>query len=358
MSGKLQPFLAGFRSQFEPALTKYLNAKVASLGTLDPIGQFVASVLRDFALSGGKRIRPALVVIGYQAMGGEGNDILKAAIAAELFHAFFLVHDDIIDKSSSRRNRPTVHRVFEEDCRRFKKLSDPEVSQLGQSLALLGGDLLCAVAYEALTQSDFPPERIVSALRRMHAMAESTLVGQVLDVLLPLQTEVREAEVARVHLLKTARYSFESPLHLGMILAGARGDALEQMSRYALPVGIAFQVQDDLLGMFGSEKEVGKPVTSDLAEGKQTLLTVFARKRVGRAESTQLNALIGKRDLTPAEIEEARSIFRRTGAVSHSEACAERLVRQATRALRNLAIPESSKELLRELAGYAINRTT
>jgi geranylgeranyl diphosphate synthase type I len=354
--GDLRTFAAGFRKVFEPALTEYLDAKVADLGTLDATGQCITSVLREFVLGGGKRIRPTLVALGHEAAGGRGP-ILKPAIAAELFHAFFLVHDDIIDRSPLRHNRPTVHRVFEESRDLFGVRVPPELSEeFARSLAILAGDLCCAFAYDALTQSGFPPEHIIRATRRMHAMAEATLVGQVLDVLLPLGEDVGHAEIERIHVLKTAHYSFESPLHLGMILAGADDDLLARVSKYALPIGIAFQIRDDILGMFGTEAEVGKPVTSDLAEGKQTLLTVFARARARPEAWVRLDQLIGKRDASAGEMEEVRSIIRESGALAASEDHARALAERAVRALETLPVPESSKQLLAELAGYAIGR--
>src|SRR3989344_8466875 len=132
------------------------------------------------------------------------------------------------------------------------------------------------MAYEAVTESDFPPARLILALNKMHAVANATVVGQVLDVIAPLRGVVSEEAVLRIHRLKTARYTFEGPLQLGMLLAGAVEDKVEAISRYAIPVGIAFQIKDDLLGIFGSEMELGKAVTSDLEEGKETILTVFS----------------------------------------------------------------------------------
>lgn len=356
----LKTYLKHFLGRFEPALEMYLKEKIASLGTLDPSGQEIASVVGTFASGGGKRIRAALVEIGYQAGGGEDGDrILKPAIAIELLHAFFLIHDDIMDRSDLRRNQPTVHRVFESTYREFlEKFNDRDREHFAESMALLAGDLCCAMAYEAITQSDFPPERLVLALKKMHATVDVTVIGQVLDVLTPLKGMVSEEEITKIHRFKTACYTFEGPLQFGMILAGACAEKLEAISQYAIPIGIAFQIKDDLLGIFGSEKEVGKSVTSDLEEGKETLLTVFARAHGNLAQRDRIASLIGKHPISIDEINDVRGILREIGAISYCETRMHELVQAGKKALEGLYLREDIVTLLVELADLSIGRTT
>src|SRR6266702_1522273 len=171
-------------------------------------------------------------------------------------------------------------------------------------MALLAGDLCCALAYEALLKSDFTSDVILAALQRMHTVMEATVVGEALDVLRTLGEPVSEETVLNGHLLKTAKYTFEWPLHLGMILGGANDELLGHMSNYAIPLGIAFQLQDDSIGILGSEEELGISVSSDLEEGKQTLLTVFVHDRGSSAQYNRLKSLLGKRGITVAELEE------------------------------------------------------
>lgn len=357
-ASKLRAFVETFRSRFEPALEKYLNEKIRQLGILDPVGQLVATVIRDFTLGGGKRVRAALVVIGYQAAGnGDWARILGPTIAIELFHSFFLIHDDITDRSDLRRNRPTVHRVFGDVYRGLlARFPDQDREHFARSMALLAGDLCCAIGYEALTKSDFPADRLITALQRMHTMVDATLVGQVLDILAPIEGQTAEETVTKIHLLKTARYTFEAPLHLGMLLAGATPEEIAGISEYAIPVGIAFQIQDDLLGVFGSETELGKSVTSDLEEGKQTLLTAFVRTHGNQAQRDRLSVLLGKRGLTAADLAEVQAIFREVGAVAYCEDRARQLVVEGTRALSRMALPQETRGLLEELAEYVVSR--
>lgn len=354
----LKTYLKHFLERFEPALKEYLEEKIANLDTLDPSGQEIARVVGTFASGGGKRIRAALVEIGYRAGGGENDDrILKPAIAMELLHAFFLIHDDIMDRSDLRRNQPTVHRVFESNYRELMKNSDDRNREhFAESMALLAGDLCCAMAYEAITKSDFPSTRLLLALKKMHAVVDTTVVGQVLDILTPLKGTVCEEEITKIHRLKTACYTFEGPLQFGMILAGACAEKLETISQYAIPVGIAFQIKDDLLGVFGSEKEVGKPVTSDLEEGKETLLTVFARAHGNQAQRNRIASLIGKHPISIDELNDVRGILREVGAVSYCETRMHELVQAGKKALDGL--PEDTANILEELADLSIGRTT
>lgn len=356
----LKTYLKHFLGRFEPALETYLKEKTANLGALDSSGQEIARVVSMFASGGGKRIRAALVEIGYRAGGGEDSDrILKPAIAIELLHAFFLIHDDLIDRSDLRRNKPTVHRVFESNYRGLlKNFGNRDREHFAESMALLAGDLCCAMAYEAITKSDFPPERLLLALKKMHATVDVTVIGQVLDILTPLKRMVSEEEITKIHRFKTACYTFEGPLQFGMILAGAGAEKLETISQYAIPIGIAFQVKDDLLGIFGSEEEVGKPVTSDLEEGKETLLTVFAQAHGSQTQRNQIASFVGKHPISIDELNDVRGILREIGAVSYCETRMHELVQKGKKALENLGLQEDITTILVGLADLSIGRTT
>mgnify|MGYP003392981559 CR=1 FL=1 len=364
MTTNLSNFLKTFLDHLEPELRNYLDSKVAELQSFDPVGQLLAQVVREFTLSGGKRLRGALVVLGYQMVSGRDSmnaEILRLAIAIETLHSFLLIHDDILDRSLERRNKPTVHRVFGEMYKSLlQSLTEKDREHFTFSMAILAGDWCSALAYEALVTSSFPPQRVIAGLKHMHRIIDATLVGQTLDVLRPLQVEVTEADVLKIHQLKTAKYTMEGPLHLGMIMAGAQVSDLKQVSEYAIPVGVAFQIHDDLLGIFGSEKEIGKSVTSDLEEGKKTLLTVFAQTNGTEAERSRITELLGRRDLTQNELEEVRSIFQKSGAVTYCEEKARTLVDEGKGALVRLRdtgiISLQNHDILAELAEYTIGR--
>lgn len=353
---ELEEFLAAFRSTCERAMKEYLDATMTRMATVDPVGARVAKVIRDFSMNGGKRLRGALVAIGYHAFSNrDWTDVMQAVLSTELFHAFFLIHDDLMDRSDLRRGSPTMHRVFEKELRDRGGQVHGSVEHLANSMAILAGDLCCAIAYDALLTMPFSADRIVRTLKHMQRMVDSTTIGQVLDM--APHNDPTEEIVEKIHLLKTARYSLEAPLHLGMILADQSQERLDAISRFAIPVGIAFQIKDDLLGIFGSEKEVGKPVTSDLEEGKETLLTVFARKHARAEDRVRLSALLGKRGLTRTDLDDARLIFQSCGAVAHCETRASVLVRDGKRALVEVSMPEGSRAILNGLADYVISRT-
>lgn len=358
-ANQLHRFFDAFRERFEPALGAYLAEKIAALDAIDAVGGAAARIVRDFIAQGGKRIRPALVALGYCAAGGTNDArILQPAVGMELLHHFFLIHDDIMDRSEVRRNRPTVHRVFGRAYRATTaRLPEPDRAHFTYSMAMLAGNLCCAIAYEALSRSEFPNDRVLSGINEIHRMVDATMVGQTLDIVWSLNARTDEAAVSKMYRLKTASYTFDGPLRLGMILGGAADEALDAISRYALPVGTAFQIQDDLLGVFGSAEELGKSVTSDIEEGKQTLLTVFAREHGAREDRERLAELIGKRGMRPGEIEEVRAIMRRTGTVAYCEERAREFVAEGKRALERYAMLAPVRAILRQLADYVISRT-
>lgn len=354
---KVRQYFQEFRASFEPYFTRYLEEKLGEFAKVDAMGQLLAEKMIDFSVEGGKRIRAALVMLGYQADGGEkSDDVLPAAVAIELLHNFLLIHDDIIDLSDTRRARPTMHKMFESWSGQVFK-SDVESQHFCQSMAILVGDLSCVMATEALTLANLPAERVVRAFQKLYKIGRDTVIGQGLDVVLPLEKEVFEESVMQIYLLKTAKYTVEGPLHIGLILAGADEELLKKMSGYAIPVGIAFQIQDDILGVFGTEEELGKSVTSDIKEGKQTLLTVAARRLSTAVQSERLRFLLGNPQISPANIKEVREIMRLSGTLAYARSRAKFLVENGKAELKNLPISMDTKQILEGLADYIVERT-
>ena len=354
---KAQQYLKEFRAIFEPYFSRYLNERIIELAKTSDMGRLLTEKIFAFSGGGGKRIRAALVVLGYQAGGGNKmEDVFPAAAAVELLHNFFLVHDDIIDLSDVRRARPTMHKMFEQWSSQILK-GDVDQRHFCHSMAMLAGDMSCVVAIEALTSVSLPAERIVQAFRKLCAIGCNTVIGQGLDVTLPFREEVSEEAVMQIYLLKTAKYTVEGPLHIGLLLAGADNESLEEMSRYAIPVGIAFQIQDDILGVFGTEEELGKSVTSDIKEGKQTLLTVAARKFGSAAHRERLNFLLGNSQISPADIEEARKIMRLSGALAYSRSRAQSLAEKGKAELKQMSVVPEIEQILEGIADYIVERT-
>ncbi|MEK7664959.1 MAG: polyprenyl synthetase family protein [Patescibacteria group bacterium] len=356
-SERIQQYFKEFKVAFEPYFNRYLEEKLGEFTEIDTMGQLLTEKMIDFSVGGGKRIRAVLVALGYQAGGGEkSEDIFSAAVAIELLHNFLLIHDDIIDLSDIRRARPTMHKMFEAWSGQVFENS-AQSQHFCHSMAILVGDLSCVMATEALTLANLPAERIVQAFQKMYKIGRDTVIGQGLDVVLPLEQEVSEESVMQIYLLKTAKYTIEGPLHVGLILAGADQNLLEKISRYAIPVGIAFQIQDDILGVFGTEEELGKSVTSDIKEGKQTLLTVAAYRLGTAIQRERLKFLLGNPQVSPADIEEVREIMRLSSALDYARSRAKSLVEDGKVELKKLPIGADTKQVLEELADYIVERT-
>lgn len=355
---EIKSYLDNFRAQFEPALEDFLDSELARFKNLDPIGGVVARAISDFTLHRGKRIRAALTKLGYEATGLKPDrTILQPAIAVELLHSFLLIHDDIIDQSALRRGKPTVHEYFAAQYGKSFHLRSKIAQQLGSFLGILAGDVSFSLALRALSTSKFPMGRIKKATHALLETVDTTITGQALDIMLPFSPHVRETQVLKTLRLKTANYSVLAPLRLGMILAGARAPLLKQIEQYAIPVGMAFQIQDDILGVFGSKKELGKPVISDLEEGKQTVLTSFVEQHGSAADRRTLRSVLGRPGLRFADLKKIRVLFRQTRALWYSQKRAREHVSEAQQSLEKISIPRKVSQLLREVAEFVVDRT-
>jgi geranylgeranyl diphosphate synthase type I len=326
---------------------------------IDPLAVETVEIIKRFVLSGGKRVRPALAYYGYLASGGkDGEKIVKASMAIELAHAFLLIHDDIIDRDSTRHGIETVHETYRVWGKKLN-LSESEAVHFGNSLAITAGDYTHAMANEILYDIDFEPEIILDALKRVQAIVARTIPGEMLDILMGAKGTATEREITRMHEGKTARYTFEGPLHLGAVLAGQKKNTklLKAFSAYSLPVGRAFQIQDDILGIFGSEKKLGKSVGADIIEGKQTLLVLKAMEKGNKKQKEVLKGLLGKKDLTESEANDFREIIRETGSLDYSQKLAKKLVAQSLLAIKEIKFKNvEAKKFLEGIAEYIIKR--
>jgi geranylgeranyl diphosphate synthase type I len=286
--------------------------------------------LRDYLLRGGKRLRGALLLLGHEAAGGAREAAVDASLGVELLHAYLLIHDDFMDQDDVRRGGPTLHRALGGD-------------HLGASLALLSGSLCEAWAYQLLGPAAPVAARTI----------EQVILGQMADLRAPRSRELSQREILEVLRAKTGTYTFELPLHLGATLAGASQPLLDILSAYARPLGVAFQIADDLLGTFGAPEVTGKPNASDLREGKRTLIVARALESASPQDAARLRSQLGRPD---ADVDELREILRRSGAETSARADADRLCEEALRALDSPALPDGVARDLREIAAYAVRR--
>ncbi|MFL5310563.1 MAG: polyprenyl synthetase family protein, partial [Myxococcales bacterium] len=237
------PFLSDYAAVAEPRIAAFLDARASDAAHLPVDLRTAFSALREYVLRGGKRLRGALVVLGCEAGGGEPAWALDASVGMELLHAYLLVHDDFMDRDEVRRGGPSVHAALERAT---------GSAHLGASLAVLLGSLCEAWALELVLGAPVPPERTAAAGKLLARALQDVTVGQMQDVTAPLGRDLSASEVLAVQRMKTGGYSFELPLRLGALLAGAGEPILQALERFARPLGQAFQIADDLLGTFGS----------------------------------------------------------------------------------------------------------
>lgn len=309
----------------------------------------------EFTLRGGKRVRPALLYYGYQLFSNQDLDeVVKISIFIELLHSFLLIHDDIMDRSDLRRGLPTVHKIYEGISRKEGFNDD---THLGNTMAILSGDFASQLAYGIIAESNFPEDKKNKLIKLVSEEISSVIFGQIGDCLLPYKKNFTREDVEYVHLYKTATYTFRLPLLAGAILAGAEEQYFSVLENYAIPCGIAFQIRDDILGVFGVDKDTGKSSISDIEEGKKTLLVHHAYQYASEEDKAKLDTCIGKQGLVDTEAMEVREIFRRTGSLDYSiERCREK-VDQAKNAVMQLSeVNTTSVEFLENLAEYMIVR--
>lgn len=351
--------LVEFTTLCEPRLRAFLDEKRAAARAL-PVDLWPAfAATRDYVLRGGKRLRGALVLLGCEAAGGDRAAALPAALGIELFHAYLLVHDDFMDRDEVRRGGPTLHvQLARKGALDAHGTMVPAGEHLGGALAILFGSLLQAWALELVLAAPAAPGRRLEAAQLLtRALAEVT-VGQALDLAAPLGPPPGLAETLEIERLKTGSYTFELPLLLGAHLAGAGPQLAGVLSRYARPLGQAFQIADDLLGTFGAPAVTGKSAGSDLREGKRTLLVLRALELASPADRAALLRDLGRRDLTDREVEGLRLLLSRCGAEGAARAEAERLCAEALAALDAAGLPPAVDRALREIAVYTVGRAS
>jgi len=324
--------LAGVKQEVDRRLEQFLDEKVQEASGLSASSAEMVEILKAFTLRSGKRFRAALARSGHACLaGGEPEAVWNVAMSMELVQSYLLIHDDVIDQDDTRRGGSTVHRTYETIHRERFSRRDPE--HFGTSMAIMCGDLAGALALEVLNRAEIDPARRRDVLSAFSDMLFRVIHGESLDVLAESEETVTEEKLCRIYDLKVSAYTLEGPLHMGALLAGAGREDLERMTRYAGPLGQAFQIQDDILGLFGDEKKTGKPVGSDIQAGKRTFLVLKALEWGSPEDRTFLRGRLGTRRLDAGDLERIRTIVRNTGSLEHAVNLARGLGAQAREAL-------------------------
>jgi len=376
------------RDQVGRALADFLGRQRAALAGIDRGLLPVVDAIGDL-LAAGKRLRPAFCYWGWRAAGGpadlgagpvgrpggalpgasDGGHILTAAAAIELLHASALVHDDVIDGSETRRGQPALHHRLAAQHAAGRWLGS--AGSFGVGSAILAGDLLLAWSGELLRASGLPAAALRRGLPVLDAMRTGLIAGQYLDLLGQAQGGGSVERALRIVRYKSAKYTVEQPLLLGVALAaapaGTAGDAADEAWRadspmaaactaYGIPLGVAFQLRDDLLGVFGDPAVTGKPVTGDLREGKRTVLVAIAMSRATSVQARTLDRHLGDPLLGEKAAAEIRTVLAETGAVAECEEMIRGGVSAALAALADAPFTDAAKAALAELARTATDR--
>ena len=353
------------RPRVQQALTDHLDRQrdiLAELG--EPMGPLVDAV--SDLLAGGKRLRAAFLYWGWRAVAGAGphdDAAIRAASSMEMFQAAALLHDDVMDNSDLRRGRPTAHRAFAGDHLRNGWSGDP--GRFGHAAAILAGDLCLNWTDEMFATSGLPFEALQRARPEFDRMRTQLMGGQFLDMLegargwADLGYEERVARTRTVIRYKSAKYSVEQPLLIGARAAGARSGTLETLSAYGTSLGEAFQLRDDVLGVYGDPEQTGKPAGDDLREGKHTALVAHALELADGEGAELLAASLGDPDLDEATVEACRRVIRESGALDRTEEMITAGADEARAALaRTDGLSDEGRAALDELVAICTDRET
>ena len=312
------------------------NEIEASLIKIDPLTLCEAS--EHLIKAGGKKLRPALVILSSESVGGRSQDALKTAASMELIHTFSLIHDDIMDKDEMRRGKPSVHKLW------------------GEPMAILAGDTLFSKAFETVLETDtknIDPQRVVYALKTVVDSCIKICEGQALDIGFEGKLDVSEEEYMNMIYKKTAAL-IAAATKAGAILGGGTEDQIEALSEYGRLIGLAFQIQDDYLDVVSYEEDIGKPVGSDIVEGKMTLMVVHTLAKASKEDKERLIYILGAND--EDLVGDAISIFNKYGSIEYTRDIALDNVKTAKELLDVLEDSEA-KESLKLVADFVVART-
>ncbi|MFA5129531.1 MAG: polyprenyl synthetase family protein [Patescibacteria group bacterium] len=320
-----QEDINGFAKRFQVELQTYLNERMSRSPVQTTDAKKLAQNSAQFVLRPGKRMRPYLAAMTARAFKVDEDVCIRLGIALELFHDFALVHDDIMDRSDERRGMPTMHKLYEAEHARKKWRGD--APHYGLSSAILSGDLLYSWADDAISTLHVNETTLRHVIKAFNVMKEEVILGQTLDATIAvLPKGISRKQLLDVLALKSGRYSIGRPILIGYALAGQDVDERTVLD-VTEPLGVAFQIQDDILGTFGDPKKTGKSIDSDLREGKETILAWETRRRMEKEDDKKIwDRAFGNKDATQADLDAMRRIMSETGAYVYVKELAKQLM--------------------------------
>lgn len=353
--------LKEFQKLIQPEIETYFDEQIEKVDEyFTPHSKFTVEVLRDYTERGGKRLRGSFVYYVYQMYGGDKlKEAMKMAIVIEIVHAYALLHDDFMDISPTRRHGPSGHVMFQHY---FEKngLQGMDPEHWGNCMAVMTGSIGFHMAMQLLNSLSFSPETRVMLSDYLNRNAEVTYHGQIADVINPILQKVGEEDIINTLRWKTGVYTYQNPIHNGAIMAGiVKKEDLDALTEYAIPAGIAFQIQDDILGLYGEEDNTGKSATSDLEEGKYTLLVHKVFEKGSKEQVARLKEALGNEDISKELHNDVKQIVEETGSLKYSRELAHKFVKEAQDTLKRNRKPswqEDGYNYLKGIADYMIER--
>ena len=357
MSSEPKATLKSVRSAIEEELSIFLNRESAYLNSISSDLSPVSDSLTSFLLDSGKRLRPLFAYAGFAAAGGSiEKSAIRAMAALELLQACALIHDDLMDGSDTRRGKPSIHRHFESV--HVQEQLDGFAPQYGLSAAVLLGDLALVWSDQMLNTAGLTTEQYARVMPFYNEMRVELMAGQFLDIHEQTQKDTNVDRSMKIARYKSGKYTIERPLHLGAAIASPSQDVVAALSSYGLPLGEAFQLRDDLLGVFGDPSVTGKPAGDDLREGKRTVLIAMTNERQSDAQREIGRKHFGKPDIDAEGVAILQEIIESTGARAELEATIDRLTDQSLTAAQSHVFTDDGKALLVELANIATKRSS
>lgn len=339
-------YLEQYNNDIQPVINKFFQDQKKEVAKIAPIAGKIVDDFKDF-LEGGKKLRGCEVLLGYEMFGGNDRKAgLLTSLVIEIIHASLLIHDDFMDQDDLRRGRPTMH----------KKYAQYGGEHYGASMAITIGDEGFFLANYLLNSLELPLVRLSKATKFLSQILMGTGLGQALDISYEASGKLTEEDVLHVHRYKTAEYTISEPISIGAILAGADEKKLKAIKDFGIPLGIAFQIRDDEMGMFSTEEALGKPVDSDLRESKVTILIVKAFEKAVGEDLRFLKYAFGNKNLSIKEVERVREVIRKNGALEYSQKLCKKYVENGKKLIPQITSDPKYQKLLLELADFVVER--
>lgn len=331
------------KNRIEQELKNYLRSldKKYHLKKLSPL---LLRNIKDFVLRKGKRIRPILFCIGYLGFAKKTTPgLFRSAISLELLHDFMLIHDDIIDKSEMRRGKPSMHLMLQ------RQLPHKKLKFNGQDMAIVIGDIIYALALDAFLEVKENPKRKEQSLKQFISAALYTGSGEFIELLLGTTTlkKATKKDIYKIYQYKTANYTFASPLVMGAILAGADKKQTKALFAYGIKLGIAFQIKDDIIGLFEKSSNTGKPNLTDIKEAKKTILIWHAYHNSTKKDKKNIEKIFSAKKVNEKSLHQIQKILLNSKSIDFARKEIEKLRQESEKLLKHTGMKQKYQNLLK-----------